>query len=53
MSKSVSNLTLAQATNNLNNKIRSQGLSSREMLLQRDHFSNKQIPVSDQQLINE
>ena len=53
MGKSVSNITLAQATNNLNSKIRSRGLSSREMLLQRDQFSNKQIPVSDNQLINE
>jgi len=53
MGKSVSNLTLAQATNNLNSKIRSRGLSSREMLLQRDQFSNKQITVSDEQLINE
>ena len=50
---SVSSITLAMATLNLNSKIRSRGLSSREMLLQRDQFSNKQIPISDEILINE
>ena len=35
----------------INAKIRSRGLSAREMLYQRDQFSNIQIPVSDEQLI--
>lgn len=48
----VSQSMLSIATSNLNAKIRSRGLSAREMLYQRDQFSNIQIPVSDEQLIN-
>jgi hypothetical protein len=47
----VSPKTLAIATATLNARIRSRGLSAREMLTQRDQFSNKQIQLSDHQLI--
>ena len=47
----VSPLTLAIATSALNSRIRSRGLSSREMWTQRDQFSNKQLPLADDQLI--
>ena len=43
-------LTLAVATANLNARIRSRGLSSREMWTQRDQFSNNQIPRHDQSI---
>ena len=44
-------LTLAITTANLNARIRSRGLSSREMWTQRDQFSNHQIPLPDQSII--
>ena len=47
----VSSLTLAIATAALNSRIRSSGLSSREMWTQRDQFSNAQIPLGDNNLI--
>lgn len=47
----VSNLTLSIATATLNSRIRSRGLSSREMWTQRDQFSNSQIPLVDQDLV--
>ena len=47
----VSLLTLAVATANLNARIRSRGLSSREMWTQRDQFSNHHIPLHDQNII--
>ena len=47
----VSAKTLAVATATLNARIRSRGLSAREMLFQRDQFTNKQIQVSDDSLI--
>ena len=47
----VSPLTLAVATSTLNSRIRSRGLSSREMWTQRDQFSNKQLPLADDHLI--
>ena len=47
----VSSLTLAVATAALNSRIRSRGLSSREMWTQRDQFSNAQIPLGDNNLI--
>ena len=47
----VSPLTLAVATSALNSRIRSRGLSSREMWTQRDQFSNKQLPLADDRLI--
>lgn len=48
---SVTAVTLAIATSNLNAKIRRSGMSSREMFMQRDQFSNIQIPVHDMNLI--
>ena len=47
----VTPVQLAVATARLNSRVRSSGLSSREMLLQRDQFNNHQIPLDDQKLI--
>ena len=47
----ITNTTLVIATANLNAKLRSRGLSSREMLYQRDQFTQQQIPVNDLELI--
>ncbi|KAJ8349610.1 hypothetical protein SKAU_G00247400 [Synaphobranchus kaupii] len=47
----VSSTVLAIATTCLNSRIRSRGLSAREMWTQRDQFTNSQIPVTDQDLI--
>ena len=47
----VTEVTLAVSTANLNSRIRSRGLSSREMWCQRDQFSNCQLPMSDHDLI--
>ena len=47
----VSPVTLSVATATLNSRIRSRGLSAREMWTQRDQFSNQQIPLHDQSLI--
>ena len=43
--------TLAIATARLNTRIRSRGLSAREMWYQRDQFNNAQIPIQDTDLI--
>ena len=48
----VTPLTLAVATAALNSHIRSRGLSSREMWTQRDQFSNAQIPLGDDALVD-
>ena len=47
----VTELGLAIATARLNSRLRSQGLSSRELWTQRNQFSNEQIPVNDLQHI--
>ncbi|KAJ8349524.1 hypothetical protein SKAU_G00246540 [Synaphobranchus kaupii] len=47
----VTPLTLAVATAALNSRIRSRGLSSREMWTQRDQFSNVQVPLGDGDLV--
>ena len=47
----VSTRNLAIATARLNSRIRSRGLSAREMWFQRDQFTNCQIPLNDQDLI--
>jgi len=47
----VTALNLSVAIANLNTRIRSRGLSAREMWYQRDQFSNQQIPICDQELI--
>ena len=49
----VSCVQLAVATSRLNARIRSRGLSSREMWMQRDQYTNEQIPVSDRALITQ
>ena len=43
----ISPATLSCAVNSLNNRIRSDGLSAREIFFQRDQFTNIQIPVQD------
>ncbi len=47
----ISDIMLSAATARLNARIRGRGLSSREMLFQRDQLTNEQIPVSDRDLI--
>ena len=49
----VSDLTLATCTARLNSRIRTRGLSSREMLFQRDQFNNNQLPIADWDLIKQ
>ena len=49
----VSELLLATATARLNARIRQRGLSAREMLFQRDQFTNDQIPLLDRDMISE
>lgn len=44
-------LSLSLITARSNTRIRSRGLSSREMWTQRDQFSNNQLPVADHELI--
>ena len=46
-------LSLAVATANLNTRIRNTGSSAREMWLQRDQFTNAQIPYSDLQVVRQ
>ena len=48
---SVTSLTLSVATARLNSRLRSSGLSAREMLTQRDQFTCEQVPFSDMDLI--
>ena len=47
----VTPLQLALATARLNSRIRSRGLSSREMMFQRNQFTNESLPISDRDLI--
>lgn len=47
----LSALTLHNATTCLNSRIRTDGLSAREILFQRDQFTNSQIPVNDRSII--
>ncbi|KAI8514461.1 hypothetical protein Bbelb_070520 [Branchiostoma belcheri] len=44
---------LAVVTAHVNAKVRSNGLSSREYLFQRDQFNGKQIPLSDKSLLED
>ena len=44
---------LTTATAPLNAHIHSQGLSAHEMFMQRDQFTNAQIPLSDQSRIED
>ena len=47
----VTELSLILATARLNSRLRSQGLSSRELWTQRNQFSDEQIPINDLQHI--
>ena len=49
----ISAITLCTVTSNLNSRLRSNGLSSRELLYQRDQYNDQQIPISDQEVIIE
>jgi len=49
----ISPLALSRATATLNSRIRSRGLSAREMWFQRDQFSNEQLPVQDRDTIQQ
>jgi len=51
--RAIDSTTLSVATCNLNSKLRNRGLSSREMLFQRDQFTHRQIPVKDLDLIEQ
>ena len=51
LDRAVSPLTVAVATSALHCRIRSRGLSSREMWTQRDQFSNQPLPLADDNLI--
>ena len=48
----ISPLTLSRVTSTLNSRIRSDGLSSREIMYQRDQFTNEQIPLHDRDVIS-
>jgi len=47
----VTTLTLAVATAQLNARIRSRGLSARELLMDQDKFSSQQILLADRLMI--
>ena len=47
----ISTLTLAVATSRLNSRLRSNGLSARELWTQRDQFTSEQLPISDREII--
>lgn len=49
--RTVSSLSLTIDVASLNSRICSDGLSSREMFIQRDQFTNSQMPLSDRDLI--
>ena len=51
LGSAVLEVTLAVVTANLSSRIRSRGFSSREMWYQRDQFTNRQLPMSDEDLI--
>ena len=47
----ISDTVLAQAVSAINSRIRSGGLSSKELWTHRDEFTGDQIPVNDQEMI--
>ncbi|XP_056001758.1 uncharacterized protein LOC130048742 [Ostrea edulis] len=49
--RAVSSLVLSLAVASVNCTIRQGGLSAREMLTQRDQFTNRQLPISDRECI--
>ena len=50
--KQVTDTALAKTVASLNSRIRTDGLSAREIMFQRDQFTNSQIPVNDRSLIS-
>lgn len=51
--RTITHMKLALATARLNTRIRASGLSSREMLMQRDQFTHTQLSISDKTLIKD
>ena len=51
--RTITPVQLAIAVASLNSRVRNRGLSAREMLLQRDQFTNLQLPVNDRHLIQD
>ena len=49
----ITTMILTLATARLNTRIRSNGMSAREMWTQRDQFTSNQLPISDLDLITE
>ena len=47
----LSPVTLALATANINSRLRSSGLSARELWTQRDQITGEQLPITDRQII--
>jgi hypothetical protein len=47
---SITQFQLSIILSHLNSRIRSRGLSAREMMFQRDQFTNTELPVSDREL---
>ena len=47
----ISDETLAEATANMNSRIRGTGLSAKEMWFQRDQYTGQQLPIEDLALI--
>ena len=47
----ITEITLAEAVSNMNNRIREPGLSAREIWLKRDQFTGCQLPVDDKILL--
>nr|XP_022310274.1 uncharacterized protein LOC111115730 isoform X2 [Crassostrea virginica] len=52
MCRTVTPLSLCLITSRLNTRIRSRGVSAKEMWTHRDQFSHEQIPVDDYELIS-
>ena len=49
--RAITPVSLALAVASVNSTIRQSGLSAREMLMQRDQFTNVQLPLSDREVI--
>ncbi|KAI0235047.1 hypothetical protein LSAT2_014535 [Lamellibrachia satsuma] len=49
----VTQLVLSIATANLNTRIRNRGFSARELWIQRDQFTNEQLPLTDYDFIRQ
>ena len=49
----ISEVTLAKVVATMNDRIRGNGLSSREMWVKRDTFTGKQLPIDDVKILNQ